>query len=215
MGGQIHSIALPFGMKKYMKKYFFLIGLMAAVTLGFLWADADPAFAQGSTLASMPAQEKSPSVLLVERDVPQTRVGFEPVVNHEALIVNLSDETIEVDIESPIHQGFYVVKKFFPAFGNDSLLAMPMRFPKQVTISDYKILERPLIDTKNDHTVFRWANISIPVKQAVIAQYDNYFGSRSQFYTKNGLKILELDILTSFKASIIASFTLAKFAKNT
>ena len=186
-----------------MKKYFFLIGLLAAVTLGFLSADAVPAFAQRSSASSMLVQEKSPSVLLVERDVPQTRVGFEPVVNHEALIANLSDETIEVDIESPIPKGLYVVKKFYPAFGHDSLLAMPMRFPQQVTISDYKILERPMIDTKNGETVFRWANISIPAKQAVIAQYDNYFGSRSQFYTKAGLKILELDIRTSFKASSI------------
>lgn len=185
-----------------MKNFFFIV-LMVVVTLGFLWADAVPAFAQGSTPASIPAQEKSSSVILVERDVPQTRVGFEPVVNHEVLIANLSDETIEVDIESPIPKGLYVVKKFFPTFGNDSLLAMPMRFPKQVIISDYKILERPLIDTKNDETVFCWANISIPAKQAVIAQYDNYFGSRSQFYTKDGLRILELDIHASFKVSPI------------
>jgi hypothetical protein len=190
-------------MKKNMKRYFFLISFLAVVTLGLLSADFLPAIAQGPTTVSIPAQEKSSSVLLVERDVPQTRVGFEPVVNHEALIANLSDKTIEVDIESPIPQGLYVVKKFFPTFGNDSLLAVPMRFPQQVTISDYKVLESPLIDTKNNETVFRWANISIPAKHAVIAQYDNYFGSRSQFYTKDGLKILELDIRTSFKASSI------------
>ena len=190
-------------MKEYMKKYFPLISFLIAVTLGLLSADFLPAIAQGSADSSKPAQEKPLSVLLIERDVPQTRVGFEPIVNHEALIANLSDETIEVDIESFIPKGLYVVKKFFPAFGNDSLLAIPMRFPQKVTISDYKILENPLIDTRNDETVFRWANISIPAKQAVIAQYDNYFGSRSQFYTKDGLRILELDIRTSFKASSI------------
>jgi|GEM_PF-1599748 len=188
-----------------MKKYFFLISFLTAVTLGLLSADFLPAIAQGSTTVSIPAQEKSSSVLLVERDVPQTRVGFEPIVNHEALVANLSDGTIEVDIESPIPKGLYVVKKFFPTFGNDSLLAIPMRFPQEVAISEYKILDRPLIDTKNNETVFRWTNISIPAKQAVIAQYDNYFGPRSQFYTKDGLKILELDIRTSFKASSIDS----------
>lgn len=186
-----------------MKKYIFLIGLLAVATFGFLSAEALPAFAQQSSASSKPPLDKSTSILLIERDIPQTRVGFDPVVNHEALVVNLSDETIKVDIESPIPKGFYVVKKFFPTFGHDSLLAVPMQFPQQVTISDYKILERPLIDTKNDETVFRWTNISIPAKQAVIAQYDNYFGSRSQFYTTAGLKILELDIRTSFRASFI------------
>ncbi|HBH86465.1 MAG TPA: hypothetical protein DDY17_02535 [Syntrophaceae bacterium] len=193
----------PFPNKKNMKKYIFLMSLLVAGTLGFLSAGTVAAFAQGSTPSSNPVQEKPLSVLLVERDVPQTRVDFEPVVNHGALVANLSDETIEVDIESPIPQGLYVVKKFFPTFGHDSLLAMPMQFPQKVAISEYKTLDRPLIDTKNNETVFRWENISIPAKQAVIAQYDNYFGPRSQFYTKDGLKILELDIRTSFKASSI------------
>ncbi len=188
-----------------MKKYIFLISVWVIVALGFLSVDTAPVFAQGSTASSKPVQEKPLSILLIERDVPQTRIGFEPIVNHEALIANLSDKTIEVDIESPIPKGLYVVKKFFPTFGNDSLLAIPMRFPQQVNISDYKILESPLIDRKNNETVFRWTNISIPAKQAVIAQYDNYFGPRSQFYTKDGLKILELEVRTSFKASSIDS----------
>lgn len=147
------------------------------------------------------AQDK-PSILLVERDVPQTRVGFEPIINHEALIANLSDKTIEIDIESPIPKGLYIVKKFYPTFGQESLLAMPIYFPQKVKITSYKILERPSIERRNEEIVFRWANVSIPPGQAVIAPYENYFGNLSQFYIKGGLRVLELHVYTSYDVSL-------------
>lgn len=141
-------------------------------------------------------------ILLVERDVPQTRVGFEPIINHEALIVNLSSKTIEIDIESPIPKGLYVVKKFYPTFGEESLLAMPMYFPQKVKISGYKILERPSVEKKDGDIVFRWTKVSIPPEQAVIAQYENYFGNLSQFYIKDGLRVLELHIQNVYDVSL-------------
>lgn len=146
--------------------------------------------------------KSSPSILMVERDVPQTRVGFEPIINHGTLIANLSDETIELDIESPIPKGLYVVKKFYPTFGQESLLAMPMYFPHKVDISNYKILEAPSIEKKNEETIFKWANTTITPKQAIIAQYENFFGNLDQFYTKNGLKVANLYIHTSYAASL-------------
>lgn len=148
------------------------------------------------------AVQGNPSILLIERDVPQTRVGFEPVINHEALIVNLSDKTVEIDIESPIPKGLYVVKKFYPTFGQESLLAMPIYYPQKVKISSYKILERPSIEKRNEETVFRWANVSIKPGQAVIAPYENYFGNLSQFYTREGLRVLELFVHTSYDVSL-------------
>jgi len=170
----------------------------------FASAKAVPVFASGqSGDSSKSAKKQASNILVIDRDVPQTRVGFEPVVNHEAMVVNLSDKTVTVDIESPIPRGLYVEKKFFPAFGNDSLLSLPMHFPEKVAVSDYKILERPIIDRKNGETVFRWKNVAIPPKQAAIAQYDNYMGPRSQFYTGEGLRILGLDIRNSHKASVI------------
>lgn len=177
-----------------------LCALIAAAAIGFIGCKDG---GNPSPSSPRPAQTELTSVLLVERDVPQTRVDFDPVINHEALVVNLSDKTIEVDIESQIPKGLYVVKKFFPAFGEESLLAMPMYYPQEVNVSDYKILQRPSIEEKKDgEAIFSWNSISILPKQAIIAQYDNYFGNLGQFYTKDGLKVLELFLRTSYTASL-------------
>lgn len=187
-----------------MKKIVFTIGLLVIVALVFASAKAIPVFAGGQSGNSSKTEKKQDyTILVIDRDVPQTRVGFEPVVNHEAMVVNLSDEAVTVEIESPIPPGLYVVKKFFPTFGNDSLLSLPMQFPEKIAISDYKILERPDIDKKNNTTVFRWKNVVIQPKHAAIAQYDNYLGPRSQFYTREGMRILGLDIRSTYKASVI------------
>lgn len=182
-----------------MKKSLLIFCISIISTFGYFVEGYSFSFSSDSNLSA--AVRHKSSILLVERDVPQTRVGFEPVINHEVLIVNLSEETIELDIESPIPKGLYVIKKFYPTFGQESLLAMPMNFPKEVRISQYKILERPSIE-KNEGIVFRWANVSIPSKHAVIAQYENYFGPLSQFYTKRGLKVADLHIHTSYVVSL-------------
>lgn len=183
-----------------MKKNFHIFTLLILGTfVCFVERYCSSSMASDSTLLTV---KQKPSVLLVERDVPQTRVGFEPIINHEALIANLSDKTIEIDIESPIPKGHYVVKKFYPTFGEESLLAMPIYFPQKVKISGYKILNRPSIEKKDGEIIFRWANVSIPPEQAVIAQYENYFGNLSQFYTKNGLRVLELHINNSYDVSL-------------
>ncbi len=184
-----------------MKKSLLIFSISIIFTFGHL-IEGYVSFSFSSDSNPSAAVQGNSSILLVERDVPQTRVGFEPVINHEALIVNLSDKTIEIDIESPIPKGLYVVKKFYPTFGQESLLAMPIYYPQKVKISSYKILERPSIEKRNEEIVFRWANVSIKPGQAVIAPYENYFGNLSQFYTKEGLQVLELYIHTSYYVSL-------------
>lgn len=187
-----------------MREFAVDVGLFLATILGFSILGAVPIFAaEQSADSSKSLGKQVGSVLVVERDVPQTRVGFEPVVNHEALVANLSDKTIKVTIESPIPRGLYVVKKFFPTFGQKSLFPVPMEYPQKVEVSKYKVLERPVIETKKGETVFRWRNVSIAPKEAAIAQYDNYSGPLSQFYTEAGIRVLGLDIRSSYKASAI------------
>jgi hypothetical protein len=187
-----------------MKKMVLTVGLLTIITLGFVLAKAAPLGAGGvPTGSSKDKKEQVHPVLLVERDVPQTRVGFDPIVNHEALIVNLSKDAITLDIESSIPEGRYVVKQFFPAFGRNTLLGMPMEYPQKIEVSKFDVLETPTIDTKSGKTVFRWKNVSIPPGQAAIAQYDNYMGPLSQYYTTSGLRILDVDIRSSYKVSFM------------
>jgi len=183
-----------------MKKNILIFTLSIIFTFGYLIEGYSFSFPSDSRRSE--ALKGNPSILIVERDVPQTRVDFEPVINHQALIANLSDKTIEMDIESPIPKSLYIIKKFYPTFGQESVLAMPMYYPQKIKISNYKILERPSIEKRNEEIVFRWANVSIPPGQAVIASYENYFGNLSQFYTKEGLRVLELHVHTSYGVSL-------------
>jgi hypothetical protein len=142
------------------------------------------------------------SVLVVERDVLQTRTtAFVPIVNHEAFVANLSGEELTIDIESEIPEGFYRVEKFFPAFGRQSLLGTPVRYLGEANISGHIILERPSVRSGPPMTVFVWPQVRISPQQAALAQYDNYFGPRTQFYTGEGLRILGLAFKTSARAS--------------
>lgn len=187
-----------------MKKPLFTLCLVTVIAMGLISARTIPAFADGQSADSSKTKKKQVHpVLVVERDVPQTRVGFEPIVNHEAMVVNLSKEAITVDIESPIPRGRYIVKKFFPAFGRNTLLGIPMEYPQKIEVSKYNILERQNIVTHGDKTIFQWKNVSIPPGQAAIAQFDNYLGPLSQFYTESGLRILDLDIRSSYKTAFV------------
>lgn len=189
-----------------MKRTVSTVGLLTVIILGFVLTMATPLFAGGLPTGSLKNEKEQVNpVLLVERDVPQTRVGFDPIVNHEALIVNLSKEAIILDIESPIPAGRYVVKQFFPAFGPNALLGTPMEYPQKVEVSKYDVLEKPIVDTKYGKTVFRWKKVNIPSGQAAIAQYDNYLGPLSQYYTESGLRILDVDIRSSYKTSLVDS----------
>ncbi len=143
------------------------------------------------------------NVLVVERDVPQTRTNaFVPVINHEALVANLSDRAIEVSIESPVPDGFYKVEQFFPAFGQESLLAVPMAFPDKISIANYNILERPAVETRDGRVRYIWPKVQIKPGHAAIAQYDNYFGRLARFFDAQGLRFLELSFATDYKASL-------------
>ena len=140
-------------------------------------------------------------VLIVERDIPQTR-NLVPIVNHEVMVVNLSDEELEIDIKSPFPKELYVRSKFYPAFGETSLIAAPVYAPYEIEVSDYTILESPSIEVKEEDVIYSWRNVKIPAGEAVIAQYDNYFGDVNQYYTEEGLKIFELAVHTSHSAEL-------------
>ncbi len=146
------------------------------------------------------AQSTQPSILVIERDVPQTR-NFVPVINHEAMIVNLSEEDLTIDIKSPVPKELYVIGEFYPAFMEMSLLSEPRYYPYEVEISDYTLLDRAAIEENDEEVIFHWRGVRIAPGKAVIAQYDNYFGDVTQFYREDGLALFDLFIHTSYSAS--------------
>jgi hypothetical protein len=184
---------------------FFWYPILPKLVAGATFCIIALGMAQGSDLAKSGSRGGEPqmaTVLIVERDVLQTRTNaFTPIINHEALVANLSDHPIEVSIESPVPDGLYKVDQFYPAFGQDSLLAAPMYFPDKIAIAKYEILERPSVETKNARVRFIWPKVRIKPGHAAIAQYDNYFGRLSQFWSEKGLRLLDLSIAAEYKAS--------------
>lgn len=138
-------------------------------------------------------------LLIVERDVPQTRADFVPVINHQAMVVNTSSEAVKLEIASPFSKELHVVTKFYPAFGRESLLGEPMRFPGEVKAGKYEVLEKPAVSSGGKETVFSWREVPLAAGDAVIAQYDQYAGPLAQYYHGGELRVLDLVISTSPK----------------
>jgi len=172
----------------------FILALCLVVLAGSDWS----LYAAGT---AQRAPGAATQLVIVERDVPQTR-NFDPVINHEALITNTSAKTLSVDIVSPITKGLNTKGRFFPAFGQDSLLGEPMQSPYQIGASKYDVLGRPVLAEENGQQCYIWRRVAIKPGSAVIAQYDNYYGKRSQFTTRQGVRLCDLDVRTDYKATV-------------
>lgn len=144
-----------------------------------------------------PTPMRDATLVMVERDVPQTR-NFDPIVNHEAMVVNISPAPVVVDIVSPIPEGFNVAGKFYPAFENESLLGVPIESPFDLKIDKYQVLGKPEIVTEGARTEFVWRRVRIGPNEAAVAQYDNYFGPRDRFSTEYGVSVADLDVRCSY-----------------
>jgi hypothetical protein len=138
------------------------------------------------------AREKGEGeIAVIERDTIQTR-NFVPVINHEAMIVNLTAHSLKIDIDSPLPGGKYRKDDPFAAFGRNSKLGAPTFSPFKVPIDDYIILEKPLLEEKDKMFSYYWRNVVLPPGQAVVAQYDNSYAPLKDFYRDFGMEIAGL-----------------------
>lgn len=167
------------------------VTVAAAVALGAL---AAPALPSGERLVA--AGAAGVSLVLVERDTLQTR-NYQPIVNHQAMVVNQSGQPLEVAIVSPIPDGRDVEGPFWPAFGLQSALGVPMQCPWPLDVANYRLLEETPSHRKAEGgrpAAFVWDGVTVAPREAVIAQYDNYYGPKDVFYTPSGIGIADLDI---------------------
>lgn len=134
---------------------------------------------------------------IIERDTLQTR-NFIPIVNHETMIVNLGDYGLTLDLVSDIPPGKFRKGPAYPAFLEESLLPDPLFAPIEVAPTKTTHLDKPDITTHNTTASFTWHDISLPPGEALIAQYDNYYGDSGLFCQKDGFKIEGLAIKTQY-----------------
>jgi len=136
---------------------------------------------------------------VIERDTLQTR-NFTPIINHETMLFNLGDRPLSLELNSPIPAGKFVKGKYYPAFLEESLLPDPLFSPIEVTTKKTSYLAKPEIKTAGDKTSFVWKKVAIPPGEAMIAQYDNYLGEPSLYWSKDGLEVFGLTIRTNYSA---------------
>jgi hypothetical protein len=140
-------------------------------------------------------------IAVIERDTLQTR-NFVPVINHDAMIVNLTHKAMTIEIHSAIPPGKYLKDSPHSAFGTDSLLGGPMFAPFTLPIKGHIILEKPKVNRMGKGVSYYWDNVVLPSGQAVRAQYDNYYGPASDFYFNHGMSISGLDIKSDYTVKV-------------
>ncbi len=145
-----------------------------------------------------PGGESQP-FYVIERDTLQTR-NFTPVINHETMAINLGNRPITMGIISPIPRDKFRQGKHYPAFLEESLLPDPLFAPIEVSPTKTTYLTRPETITKGDNTSFVWKEATLPAGEALIVQYDNYFGEPDLYWKPEGLEILGLVLHTDYTA---------------
>lgn len=157
------------------------------------------AFAVIGTLPASSAQVEE-TLAVIERDTLQTR-NFAPVINHEAMVVNLTGKALTVDIRSPFPAGKYIKDSSLAAFGKDSLLGAPLFSPFEAPVKEHMVLEKPALEEKGADISYYWNKVTIPAENAAIAQYDNYYGPVTAFYRPDGLDVEGLRVTGDYSVT--------------
>jgi hypothetical protein len=144
------------------------------------------------------AADKEPSPLyIIERDTLQTR-NFIPVINHQTMVINLGERPVVLEVTSKFPLERYKEGNGYPAFLDDSLLPDPLFSPIEVTPKKTSYLARPDIVTGTKDMSFTWKKILLPPGEAVVGQYDNYFGEEGHFSKADGFDFLGIKVKTDY-----------------
>jgi hypothetical protein len=141
------------------------------------------------------------TLAVIERDTLQTRY-LVPVINHDAMIINLTDDPMTISIHSAIPQGKFVKNSPLSSFGRNSLLGVPMFAPFTYPIKNSIILGNPEIKMIGMQISYYWDHVVLPSDHAVRAQYDNYYAPVSLFYRNYGMNIASLLIRSNYRVTV-------------
>jgi hypothetical protein len=147
--------------------------------------------------AAQAADKKPTPIYIIERDTLQTR-NYTPVINHQTLIVNMGKIPVVLEVSSAIPPGKYIRGDGYPAFLDESLLPDPLFSPFDIAPKKTTYLARPDIVTKKDQTVFIWKKMSLPSGEALVAQYDNFFGADDYYWREDGFDFLGLEVKADY-----------------
>lgn len=169
------------------RSQYFLLLLLIGVLLLWPWSN------QGL------AKEEPSALYIIERDTLQTR-NFTPIINHHTMVVNVGERPLKLELTSDIPPGKFRQGEHYPAFLEDSLLPDPLFSPIEVSPTKVSHLGQPEMVTDRDHTSFVWKEVFLSPGEAVIAQYDSFFGEPKIYWQPQGLEIFGLRVHTHYTA---------------
>ncbi len=144
------------------------------------------------------AADKEPSpVYVIERDTLQTR-NFTPIVNHQTMVVNLSDKPLTVALTSVFPTRLHLKGNGYPAFLDDSLLSDPLFSPLEVVSKKTTYLPQPQIITQGENVSYSWNKLPLPPGESMVAQYDNYFGEHDYYWRKDGFELHGISVKSDY-----------------
>ena len=153
-------------------------------------------------------------ILVVERDTIRSVALRSPdealVMNHEICLLNRLNQSITVNFSSFVPGDKYKRCKFYPAFGSNALLDLPLFMPaymqsrvKNITWLDnlpyYDAPPEVNITETEEGAVYHYDNVTIEPGVAVIAVYENYYDTMESLYTPYGLNTTNLAVFESYR----------------
>lgn len=170
--------------------------------------------APAGDIFSEPILTSAPApILVVERDTIRSVALRSPdealVINHEICLLNNLNQSITVNFSSFVPGDKYKRCKFYPAFGSNALLDLPLFMPaymqsrvKNITWLDNILYDAPPevnITETEEGAVYHYDNVTIEPGVAVIAVYENYYDTMESLYTPYGLNTTNLAVFESYR----------------
>ncbi len=145
-----------------------------------------------------PNNEYADSIYVLEKD--HIFGGFGDVDNyHHALIINTSEDSIVLNVESPTPEGLKRESIRSPAFGKYAFI--PTEFSNYFTIpnmaNDY-LADEPDTSTKKSHF---WNNVRLGPSDGIHVPYSNYLGEGEELFIKSfGVNnFMGLEVISEYK----------------
>lgn len=152
------------------------------------------------------SEEKS-SVWIVERDMPQTR-NLVPILNRTTLVATGPGEPVSCTILRTLEKGQVAKGPFWPAYGSQARMSLPVLVPGDFPCREPRVLEAPGLKQIGEKMRLSWQDIKLKPGEGVAVHSNTLLGPPDMFHREKGLAFGDIRVSTDYKAHISERHTL-------
>lgn len=152
------------------------------------------------------SEEKS-SVWIVERDMPQTR-NLVPILNRTTLVAVGPGEPVSCAIHRTLERGQVEKGPFWPAYGSQARMSLPLLVPGDFPCREPRVLEAPGLRQTGEEVRLSWADIKLKPGEGVAVHSNTLLGPPDMFHRESGLDFGDIRVLSDYKAHISERHTI-------